>query len=135
MLHLKSISSMFYTCVFVQKIGAKNSKPKSRQKKGAQRLLYEKGVRKTLMKLTPGYKLERKFDFFLQINLKTIRMKFSESLVWFHWGRYLWSHKRLSFVIYLKNFKNLCNLISFLVKRKQNSFISFITTQQKLHNL
>jgi len=38
----------------VQKIGAKNSKPKSKQKKAAQILSYEKGAHKTLMKLTPG---------------------------------------------------------------------------------
>jgi len=44
----------FPRAFFVQKIGAKNSKPKSKYKKAAQRLSYKKGTRKTLMKLTPG---------------------------------------------------------------------------------
>jgi len=52
---------------FVQKIGAKNSKPKSKYKKAAQRLTYEKGGCKTLMKLTPSvcYKEREKFELIL----------------------------------------------------------------------
>jgi len=40
---------------YIQKIGAKNSKPKSKWKKAAQRLMYEKFAGK-MMKLTAGRK-------------------------------------------------------------------------------
>jgi hypothetical protein len=43
----------FTRAFFVQKIGAKTQSQKASGKKAAQRLLYEKGVGKTLMKLTP----------------------------------------------------------------------------------
>ncbi len=55
-----------FTCAFfVQKIGAKNSKPKSKWKKAAQRLSYKKVAHKTLMKLTRG----RYFNSFTYVNV------------------------------------------------------------------
>ncbi len=51
--YLESISSTFYARIFLTKIGAKNSKPKSKYKKAVQRLSYKKGTRKMLVKLTP----------------------------------------------------------------------------------